>query len=157
MYQQFSNLLISQRDMSGPRLDTLSNNRWSVGKLERKIVPEAAREPVPKVRRCRRVRWRGRVPQLPQTSQGEGPEPDSPTDDFFEVVPGQSDGSEGSDCRYFNVLQISNQEDDGDQRKVETRWNGAKRSKQDVLDASFIPLWRAVMSFFVFFSFLPIS
>jgi hypothetical protein len=29
--QQFSNLLISQRDMSGPRLETLSNNRWSGG------------------------------------------------------------------------------------------------------------------------------
>ncbi len=28
-YQQFSNLLISQRDMSGPRLGALSNNRWS--------------------------------------------------------------------------------------------------------------------------------
>jgi hypothetical protein len=27
--QQFSNLLISQRDMSGPRLGALSNNRWS--------------------------------------------------------------------------------------------------------------------------------
>ncbi len=30
-YQKFSNLLISQRDMSGPRLGTLSNNRWSGG------------------------------------------------------------------------------------------------------------------------------
>jgi hypothetical protein len=29
LYQQFSNLIISQRDMSGPRLGTLSNNRWS--------------------------------------------------------------------------------------------------------------------------------
>ncbi len=29
LYQQFSNLLISQRDMSGPRLGALSNNRWS--------------------------------------------------------------------------------------------------------------------------------
>jgi hypothetical protein len=29
LYQQFSNLLISQRDMSGPRLEALSNNRWS--------------------------------------------------------------------------------------------------------------------------------
>ncbi len=29
LYQQFSNLLISQRDMSGPRLGTLSNNMWS--------------------------------------------------------------------------------------------------------------------------------
>jgi hypothetical protein len=28
LYQQFSNLLISQRDMSGPRLRALSNNRW---------------------------------------------------------------------------------------------------------------------------------
>ncbi len=31
LYQQFSNLLISQRDMNGPRLGALSNNRWSVG------------------------------------------------------------------------------------------------------------------------------
>ncbi len=31
LYQQFSNLLISQRDMSGPILGTLSNNRWSGG------------------------------------------------------------------------------------------------------------------------------
>ncbi len=29
LYQQFSNVLISQRDMSGPRLGALSNNRWS--------------------------------------------------------------------------------------------------------------------------------
>jgi hypothetical protein len=29
LYQQFSNLLISQQDMSGPRLGALSNNRWS--------------------------------------------------------------------------------------------------------------------------------
>jgi hypothetical protein len=29
LYQQFSNSLISQRDMSGPRLGTLSNNRLS--------------------------------------------------------------------------------------------------------------------------------
>ncbi len=29
LYQQFSNLLISQRDMSGPRLGALSNNTWS--------------------------------------------------------------------------------------------------------------------------------
>ncbi len=29
MYQQLSNLLISQRDMSGPRLGALSNKRWS--------------------------------------------------------------------------------------------------------------------------------
>jgi hypothetical protein len=28
-YQQFSNSLISQRDMSGPRLGALSNNTWS--------------------------------------------------------------------------------------------------------------------------------
>jgi hypothetical protein len=28
LYQQFSNLLISQRDMSGPRLGALSTNRW---------------------------------------------------------------------------------------------------------------------------------
>ncbi len=34
LYQQFSNLLISQRDMSGPRLGTLSNNRWSGGTRE---------------------------------------------------------------------------------------------------------------------------
>jgi hypothetical protein len=31
LYQQFSNLLIFQRDMSGPRWGTLSNNRWSRG------------------------------------------------------------------------------------------------------------------------------
>ncbi len=29
LYQQFSNLFISQRDMSGPRLGALSNKRWS--------------------------------------------------------------------------------------------------------------------------------
>ncbi len=29
LYQKFSKLLISQRDMSGPSLGTLSNNRWS--------------------------------------------------------------------------------------------------------------------------------
>ncbi len=29
LYQQFSNLLIFQRDMSGPRLGALTNNRWS--------------------------------------------------------------------------------------------------------------------------------
>ncbi len=33
-YQQFSNLLISRRDMSGPRLGALSNNRWSEGMKE---------------------------------------------------------------------------------------------------------------------------
>jgi hypothetical protein len=31
LYQQFSNVLISQRNMSGPRLGTLSINRWSGG------------------------------------------------------------------------------------------------------------------------------
>ncbi len=31
LYQEFSNLLISQRDMSGPRLGALSNNRWLGG------------------------------------------------------------------------------------------------------------------------------
>jgi hypothetical protein len=31
LYQQFSNLLIFQRDMSGPRLGPLSNDRWSSG------------------------------------------------------------------------------------------------------------------------------
>ncbi len=31
LYQQSSNLLISQRDMSGPRLGALSNNSWSGG------------------------------------------------------------------------------------------------------------------------------
>jgi hypothetical protein len=31
LYQQFSNLSISQRDMSGPRLGALSKNRWSGG------------------------------------------------------------------------------------------------------------------------------
>ncbi len=29
LYQQFLHLLISQRDMSVPRLGALSNNRWS--------------------------------------------------------------------------------------------------------------------------------
>ncbi len=29
LYPQFSNLLISQRDMNGPRLGALSDNRWS--------------------------------------------------------------------------------------------------------------------------------
>ncbi len=40
LYQQFSNLLISQRDMGGPRLGALSNDRWSrVGSwLYRKLV-----------------------------------------------------------------------------------------------------------------------
>jgi hypothetical protein len=33
LYQQFSNLLISQRDMSGPRLGALSNYRWSGGNM----------------------------------------------------------------------------------------------------------------------------
>ncbi len=33
LYLQFSNLLISQRDMSGPRLGAMSNNRWSGGTL----------------------------------------------------------------------------------------------------------------------------
>jgi hypothetical protein len=28
LYQQFSNLLISQRDVSGPRLGVLSKNSW---------------------------------------------------------------------------------------------------------------------------------
>jgi hypothetical protein len=31
LYQQFSNLLISQRDMNGPRLRAQSNNGWSGG------------------------------------------------------------------------------------------------------------------------------
>ncbi len=31
LYQQFSNLLHSQKDMSGPRLGALSNNMWSGG------------------------------------------------------------------------------------------------------------------------------
>jgi hypothetical protein len=34
LYQQFSNLLISQRDMSGPRLEALSNNGWSRGNVK---------------------------------------------------------------------------------------------------------------------------
>jgi hypothetical protein len=34
LYQQFSDLLISQRDMSGPRLEALSNNRWSRGNCQ---------------------------------------------------------------------------------------------------------------------------
>ncbi len=33
LYQQFLNLLISQRDMSGPRLGELSNNIWSGGTI----------------------------------------------------------------------------------------------------------------------------
>jgi hypothetical protein len=33
LYQQFSNLSISQRGTSGPRLGALSNNRWSVGTI----------------------------------------------------------------------------------------------------------------------------
>jgi hypothetical protein len=33
LYQQISNLLISQRDMSGPTLGALSNKRWSGGML----------------------------------------------------------------------------------------------------------------------------
>jgi hypothetical protein len=31
LYQQFSNLLMSQLDMNGPRLRSLSNNTWSGG------------------------------------------------------------------------------------------------------------------------------
>ncbi len=38
LYQQFSNLLISQRDISGPRLGALSNNRWSGGNPEDKGI-----------------------------------------------------------------------------------------------------------------------
>ncbi len=34
LYQQFLNLLISQRYMSGPRLGALSNNRWSRGTIK---------------------------------------------------------------------------------------------------------------------------
>jgi hypothetical protein len=34
LYQQFLNLLFSQRDTSGPRLGALSNNRWSGDQLE---------------------------------------------------------------------------------------------------------------------------
>ncbi len=29
LYQQFSNLFVSQRDLSGPRLGAVSNNRWT--------------------------------------------------------------------------------------------------------------------------------
>ncbi len=36
LYQQFSNLLISERDMSGPRLGDPSNNRWSGGSAREK-------------------------------------------------------------------------------------------------------------------------
>jgi hypothetical protein len=41
LYQQFSNLLISQRDMSCPRLGALSNNRWSgvLDRNEMKMIP----------------------------------------------------------------------------------------------------------------------
>ncbi len=38
LYQQFLNLLISQRNMSGPRLGALSNNRWSGGYLRFKAA-----------------------------------------------------------------------------------------------------------------------
>jgi hypothetical protein len=38
LYQQFSNLLISQRDMSGPRLGALSNNRWLGGNQNEESV-----------------------------------------------------------------------------------------------------------------------
>jgi hypothetical protein len=38
LYQQFPNLLISQRDMSGPRLGTLFNNRWSGGTVSTEFV-----------------------------------------------------------------------------------------------------------------------
>jgi hypothetical protein len=41
LYQQVSNLLISQRDMSGPRLRALSNNRWSGGSLNRFLAEES--------------------------------------------------------------------------------------------------------------------
>jgi hypothetical protein len=37
MYQQFLNLFISQRDISGPRLGALSNNRWSAVRIEHHI------------------------------------------------------------------------------------------------------------------------
>jgi hypothetical protein len=40
LYQQFSNFWISQRDMSGPRLGALFNNRWSWG-----IVPFPSQTP----------------------------------------------------------------------------------------------------------------
>jgi hypothetical protein len=33
LYQQFSNLLISQQDTSGPRLGALFNNRWLGGSM----------------------------------------------------------------------------------------------------------------------------
>ncbi len=36
LYQQSSNLLISQRDMSGPRIGALSTNRWSGGNAQSK-------------------------------------------------------------------------------------------------------------------------
>jgi hypothetical protein len=39
LYQQFLHLLISQRDMSGPRLRALSNNRWSGGIIHRLYGP----------------------------------------------------------------------------------------------------------------------
>jgi hypothetical protein len=38
LYQHFSKLLVSQRDMSGPRLGALSNNRRSSGTLSCNII-----------------------------------------------------------------------------------------------------------------------
>ncbi len=38
LYQQFSNLLTSQRDMSGPRLGALFNNRWLRGSISNGII-----------------------------------------------------------------------------------------------------------------------
>jgi hypothetical protein len=38
LYHQFPNLIISQRDMSGPRSGALSNNRWSGGTAQRTLV-----------------------------------------------------------------------------------------------------------------------
>ncbi len=50
LYKQFSNLLISQGDMSGPRLGALSNNRWSGGNLRiqvtAKSVPSSSKQPL---------------------------------------------------------------------------------------------------------------
>ncbi len=44
LYLQFSNSLISQRDMSGPRLGALSNNRWS-GCTKMKTVKRISNSP----------------------------------------------------------------------------------------------------------------
>ncbi len=46
LYQQFSNLLISQWGSSGPRLGALSNNRWSGGSERRSYDARRWRRPL---------------------------------------------------------------------------------------------------------------